>query len=112
MKLKNFVTRKTGVEKIYYTLAKILTILKEVIRGEQLFDPDNQLVILCSTDLEEALDIKALHVTEIRNLILAHITKVPDQHLRKDYRDSSPTKRKMKKQSTNPKITGGHSIHI
>jgi len=73
---------KTGVEKNLYTLAEILTILKEVIRGEEMFDPKNPSIIICSRDLEAALNMKALHVTEIRDLVLNHIVKVPEQSLR------------------------------
>jgi hypothetical protein len=83
-KLKKFLISKTGVEKTYYSLAEILIILKNVIRGEGMFDPANPSVILCSPNLEEALDMRALHVTEIRNLVLSHITKVPDQCIRKN----------------------------
>ena len=78
-KLKRFLVNKTGVEKTYYSLAKILTILKNIIRGEGMFDHANPSVIICSTDLEKALNMKALHVTEIRDLVLSQITKVPDQ---------------------------------
>lgn len=84
-KLKRFLISKTGVEKTYYSLAEILTILKDVIRGEGMFDPANPSVILCSPDLEEALNMRALHVTEIRDLVLSHITKVPDQSLREKF---------------------------
>lgn len=44
----------------------ILTILKDTIRDEGLYDEKNPSIILCSRDLEEALNMKALHVTEIR----------------------------------------------
>eukprot|EP00092_Neocalanus_flemingeri_P026852 GFUD01029108.1.p1 GENE.GFUD01029108.1~~GFUD01029108.1.p1 ORF type:complete len:726 (+),score=117.49 GFUD01029108.1:126-2303(+) len=84
-KLKRFLISKTGVEKTYYSLAEILTILKDVIRGEGMFDEANPSVILCSEDLEEALNMRALHVTEIRDLVLSHITKVPDQSLREKF---------------------------
>ena len=39
--------------------------LKDVVINEKLFDPRNPSVILCSSELEEALDRKALHVTEL-----------------------------------------------
>eukprot|EP00092_Neocalanus_flemingeri_P016378 GFUD01017727.1.p1 GENE.GFUD01017727.1~~GFUD01017727.1.p1 ORF type:complete len:362 (+),score=72.82 GFUD01017727.1:183-1268(+) len=78
-KLKTFLIHKTGVEYPCYSLAEILTILKDVIRGEGLFDEANPSVILCSEELEEALNMKALHVTEIRDLVLSQVTKVPDQ---------------------------------
>ena len=45
---------------------QILTTLRDVIRGEGMFDPANPSVILCSPDLEEALNMKALHTIEIR----------------------------------------------
>ena len=65
-KLKGFLIDKTGVEKTFYSLAEILTILKNIIRGEGMFDHANPSVIICSPELERALNMKALHVTEIR----------------------------------------------
>ena len=83
--LHSFITIKTGVSKSLFTLAEvnfelynifyldvtmsfiyILTILKDTIRDEGLYDEKNPSIILCSRDLEEALNMKALHVTEIR----------------------------------------------
>ena len=84
-KLKKFVINKTGVEKTHYTLAEILTMLKDVIRREGMFDSANPSVILCSRDLEEALNMRALHVTEVRDLVLSHIIKVSDQSLREEH---------------------------
>jgi len=84
-RLKSFLITKTGVEKTYYSLAEILTVLKDIIRGEGMFDHANPSVILCSQDLEEALNMRALHVTEIRDLVLSHITRVPDQSLREKF---------------------------
>jgi len=89
-KLKRFLVNKTGVEKTYYSLAEILTILKNIIRGEGMFDHANPSVIICSTDLERALNMKALHVTEIRDLVLSQITKVPDQSLREKFTQQIP----------------------
>jgi len=84
-KLKRFLIDKTGVEKTFYSLAEILTILKNIIRGEGMFDHANPSVIICSPELERALNMKALHVTEIRDLVLSQITKVPDQSLREKF---------------------------
>ena len=84
-KLKRFLSDKTGVEKALYSLAEILTILKNIIRGEGMFDHANPSVIICSPELERALNMKALHVTEIRDLVLSQITKVPDQSLRENF---------------------------
>jgi hypothetical protein len=44
----------------------VLTILKEIIRDEEMFDMRNPAIILCDKDLEAALNMRALHVTEIR----------------------------------------------
>jgi hypothetical protein len=44
----------------------VLTILKEIIRDEGMFDHSNPAIIRCSPDLDRALNMKALHVTEIR----------------------------------------------
>ena len=57
--------------------------MKNIIKGEGMFDHANPSVIICSPELERALNMKALHVTEIRDLVLSQITKVPDQSLRK-----------------------------
>jgi hypothetical protein len=38
---------------------------KEIITAEELFDPQNPSIILCDSALEEAIDVKAFHVSEI-----------------------------------------------
>ena len=76
-KLKRFLVSKTDIEKTYYSLAEVLTYLKDVIRGEDMFDHANPSIILCSPELEDTLDMKALHVTEIRNLVLSQMKKAP-----------------------------------
>ena len=43
-----------------------MTYLSDIIRTEQLFDLKNPSIILCNHELEEVLNMKALHVTEIR----------------------------------------------
>ena len=45
---------------------QILTILKETISNQKMFDERNPSVIMCSKPLEKALNQKALHVTEVR----------------------------------------------
>ena len=83
-KLQPFIARKTNQDKTIYTLAEVsqeveqsqtnvsiecfqvLTHLKDIIRGEKLFDLQNPSIIICYNELEEAINMKALHVTEIR----------------------------------------------
>jgi hypothetical protein len=43
--------------------------LKNILKNEMLFDIKNPAIILCSKKLEHALDMKALHVSEIRELV-------------------------------------------
>ena len=59
-KLKNYFTKKTGIERSQYTLNEILTMLKTIIVEEKLQDQSNKSIELCSKDLEEALNMKAL----------------------------------------------------
>ena len=56
-----------------------------MVRGEGLFDPPNPSIILCSPDLERALNMKALHVTEVRNQVLYHVIKVPEHAFRRQF---------------------------
>jgi len=77
--LLSYVNNKNGTEKKYYTLAEILTVLKDTIRGEKLYDEKNPSIILCSDELENVLNMKALHVTEIRDLVLGHLIKIQDE---------------------------------
>jgi hypothetical protein len=45
---------------------QLLLALKRVITAEKLFDPHNPTIIMCDWALEEALQMKALHVSELR----------------------------------------------
>jgi hypothetical protein len=47
---------------------QILLALKQVITADQLFDSGNPNIVLCDEALETAIDMKALHVSEIRCL--------------------------------------------
>ena len=73
--LQSFIFQK-GPTKDSYSLAEILTILKDVISSEKLYDDKNPSIILCSEDLEKALDQKACHVTEVLNLVLCQLVKI------------------------------------
>ena len=49
-----------------FLILQVLLALREIVSREKLFDANNPTVIICSTELENALDMKALHVTEIK----------------------------------------------
>ena len=79
-KLEGFLVNKTGTRKDYYTLYELLTHLRDIIQEEGMFDSSNPTIILCSTELEEVLNMKALHVLNIKDLVLSHITRITDQN--------------------------------
>jgi hypothetical protein len=80
--LRHFIHDITKVQKNYYSLAEILTILKDVISSEKMFDERNPSVIICSKPLEAALNQRALHVTEVRDLVINQLERLADQSLR------------------------------
>ena len=84
-RLKRFLVRRTRREKTYYSLHEILITLKQIIRNERMYDQSNPSIIICSSELERALDMKALHVTEIKDLVLLQLTKAPDQTFIRDF---------------------------
>ena len=45
---------------------EVLLALKRCIQGEKLFDPENPSIIMCDSELEVALNVRALHVSKIR----------------------------------------------
>ena len=49
-----------------YTLYTVLLALRHVISKNGMFDPNNRTVIICDDELESAISMKALHVTEVR----------------------------------------------
>ena len=48
--------------------------LKMIVRSEGLFDPQNPSIIMCDPSLEKALNMKDLHVIEVRDHILKQTT--------------------------------------
>ncbi len=51
---------------VEYTLYTILLALRQVISKTGMFDRNNPTVITCDKELESAIGMKALHVTEVR----------------------------------------------
>ena len=52
-----------------YNLYEVLLAMKKVISSEKLFDVQNPTVIICDPCLEDALEVKALHVSEIKDFV-------------------------------------------
>jgi len=53
-----------------YSLTQILQALRNIISSKKLYDPNNTIIILCSPELEEALNIKFLHEKDLQEEIL------------------------------------------
>jgi hypothetical protein len=78
--LKNYIISKTNSIRENYTLLELLTILKNIIGQEGLFDPRNPAIILCDKDMEAAFDVPGMHVTEIRELVFRQLVLLPDEY--------------------------------
>ena len=76
--LKAFLQKKTNVVKVFYTPTEILNTLRDIIWKEGLYDPGNPGMVLCSEELEEALNQKALHASEMIGTVIKQIAWVRD----------------------------------
>lgn len=56
-------------ERFDYNLYEVLTALKKIIKTKKLFDENNPIVVMCDQELEYALDVKALHLSEMREYV-------------------------------------------
>ena len=66
-------------------LIKVTKNLKLNVKSEKLFDFKNPSIIMCDSDLEIALNVKDLHVTEIRDQILKQMILVKQENWFKNY---------------------------
>lgn len=78
-------TEKTGTpyfaasaktKKNLWTLVEILLDIKEIIKTKRMFDPNNPAIILCDQEMEKVLNMKAIHVSQIRSVIQQHLELV------------------------------------
>ena len=84
-KLKEYLYIKTNIKRSYYLLVEIMEKIKVIVRSEKLYDPKNPSIIMCDPNLETALNVKDLHVTEVRHQILKHLTLVRHQNWQLNY---------------------------
>jgi len=71
--LEQFLLQKSGNKVKAFTFKQILVLLYNVIQTEKLYDSRNPSVILCSEELEGALNKRAFHITELRDLVISQI---------------------------------------
>ena len=74
-KLRTFLLNKEAIDedKKYLTLAVIMLALKKIIKDERLYDENNTAIILCSQELENAINRKAMHSSEVRNEVVKQL---------------------------------------
>ena len=77
--LKSYLEEKIGLEEKVYTFREFLTMMKKIISKDRNFDMNNPEMILCSKPLEEALDQKVLHVTQLPAIMLSQMQPVKDE---------------------------------
>ena len=84
-RLREYLFNKTNIKRSYYMLIEIMENLKVIVRSEKLYDPKNPSIIMCDPDLEIALNMKDLHVTEVREQILKQLTLLRQQNWRENF---------------------------
>ena len=77
-KLSNFIKSKNYTVNLFFRVYEILTILRDIIRTENLKDATNPSIILCTPELEEALNMKALHIGEFRTAIIKDLVIIQE----------------------------------
>ena len=71
--LEQFLIRKSENEIKTFTFQQILISLKNIVKSEELYDPRNLSIILCSEELEVVFNRKVIHLSELRELVLSQI---------------------------------------
>ncbi len=62
----------------YFTTTEVTEWLKDIIFERGLYDDNNPGIVLCDKELEQALNVKALHSAETRQKVAEHL--VPERH--------------------------------
>jgi hypothetical protein len=83
--LREFLTKKKGTVSHRNTLQAILAALRDILRDERQYDPRNPAIILCSNEMETVVNMKALHVCQIREIIYDQLIRIPS-HLQEEAR--------------------------
>lgn len=74
-KLKAIIERDLEQEVESFTLVEILHKINDLIKRHGMLDRNNQSIILCDAELEEALNMKALHSLELLSAVIEHVSQ-------------------------------------
>ena len=75
--LRDYILLKTNTLRDGYMLLELLNILKRIIKNETMYDIRNTTIALFDKDLEKALNVRALHVSELREVVISQIVRLP-----------------------------------
>ena len=75
--LKTFIQEMTSRAEESFTLAEILETIKNYISAGRLFDENNPSIIICSDILETVFNKKALHVLQVKSIVLSQLIPEP-----------------------------------
>ena len=75
-KLKKVTETGTSMDSPDFTLLDLLNFIKNFVSENNMFDPQNPTIIILDGEMEEALGIKALHVEELREMVVTHLFSV------------------------------------
>ena len=74
-KLKLLIEKYSHTEIHSFTILQIVNQLNYITRSQNMHDENNQSIIICTPEMEDAINFKALHTLEILSVIVEHITQ-------------------------------------
>ncbi len=83
--LRRFIYNVKKTIKIYYQLHEVITLVREIIRDNCLYDKTNTAVIVCDSELEKVFNTNGMHVSELKGKIMEQLILVTEPlqgHLR------------------------------
>ncbi|MFO0004604.1 MAG: SWIB/MDM2 domain-containing protein, partial [bacterium] len=76
--LRRFIYNAKKTIKIYYQLHEVITLVREIIRDNCLYDKTNTAVIVCDSELEKVFNTNGMHESELKGKILEQLIFVAE----------------------------------
>jgi hypothetical protein len=76
--LRRFIYNVKKTIKIYYQLQEVITLVREIIRDNCLYDKTNTAVIVCDSELEKVFNTNGMHMSELKGKILEQLILVTE----------------------------------
>ena len=88
--LKSFLEKYTGIGNQSFKLMDVHRMLHVTLRAQNMFDDNNQSIIICTPELEHVLNIKAVHTLDLLSKILDHTTRESPNNMPPIYERMTP----------------------